>query len=78
MLRLVRMNNNKWRIETKTEGIFEGNLSQVFTFSILRLGISFMELEFAVSEMNFHGHNIGYFGVRKSFIFSAPHENKVG
>ena len=64
-----------WTLQT-SNGHFTGNLKQVCTYAVLKLGFQVEELELGVIEMEKHFHNAAEYGIFKRFMWSYDLEEK--
>lgn len=72
---LLDKGSGLWQIKSPV-GIFTGNLKQVCTYAVLRLGFELNELEIGVLEMEKHWHNAAEYGIFKRFMWSYDSEEK--
>lgn len=62
---------NHWMLHDKSDmRVYNGSLIEVGKLAVQNLHFDIDEIEFAVTEMNKHGHNGAHFGMSTGFIFS--------
>lgn len=76
MYRLRDLKNGKFQIHVKDGEAYEGTLNMILR-QCLKIGLDLNEVETAILELEFMGHDYAEFGVFGTFMYSMMDEEKA-